>query len=505
MRSRFQVICLTLFILIIGQHPDLYSQKKTRVQILNSDSLLIERKTGTSIKRLMGNVELEHEGIHLFCDSAYIYDDRNLVEAYNNVHIQQGDSLHMYGDHLMYRGDIRIAEFRNNVLLIDKNTTVETDFLDYDLNNEMGYYFNGGIIYNEQDTLKSGQGFYYSNEEFFIFNDSVIIQNPDYTILSDTLHYYTTTEVSYFFGQTEIIGDSSYIYCENGWYDGLNDISQFNENAFIVLQEQTIRGDSLYYDQGRGFGKAFQNVEVHDSTQSTILKGNYALYFREPERAMITDSALFIQYSETDTLFVHADTLRSDPDSSGSYNVLRAYYRVKLFKEDLQGKCDSLSYSYNDSVIQLHRDPVLWSEENQLSADLIDIHTRNKKLDFIEMHQSAFIASQEDSTKFNQIKGKDMIGFFRDGALYKIDVIGNGQTIYFAIENNKIVGVNQAESSNLTIYIRDKKIYKITMIIKPDGILNPLKEVTDDQLILKGFSWHDKVRPKTKLDIFRWK
>ncbi len=504
MKSKFPVICLVIYILFIGQHGDLYSQKKTKVEILNSDSLLYERGEGTNIKRLIGNVELEHEGIHLFCDSAYIYDDRNLVEAYDNVHIQQGDSLHLYGNHLMYKGDTRMAEFRDNVLLIDRNTTVETNFLDYDLNSDMGYYFNGGIIHNEQDTLKSGQGYYYSNGEFFIFKDSVVIENPDYTILSDTLHYYTNTEISYFFGQTQIIGDSSYIYCENGWYDGLNDISQFNKNAFIVLQEQTIMGDSLYYNQGTGFGKAFDNVEVHDSTQSVIIKGNYAIYNRSPERAMVTDSALFIQYSENDTLFVHADTLRSDPDSSGSYNILRAYYRVKLFKEDLQGKCDSLSYNYNDSVIHLHRAPVLWSEENQLSADLIKIHTWNKKLDFIEMNQSAFIISEEDSAKFNQIKGKDMTGYFREGELYKIDVIGNGQTVYFAIENDEIVGVNQAESSNLTIFIRDKKIYRIVMITKPDGIFNPLEEVSDDQLILKGFVWYEKARPKTKWDIFKW-
>lgn len=505
MRSRFQVICMLLvFLLNLGSNL-VYSQKKTRVEILNSDSLLFERKTGSSLKRLIGNVELEHEGIRLFCDSAYMYDDRNLVEAYHDVHILQGDSLHLYGDYLRYKGDIRMAEFRDNVVLIDKKTTVKTDFMDYDLNNDIAHYFNGGIIHNEPDTLISGQGYYYSKQKLFVFIDSVIIENPEYTILSDTLHYNTSSEISYFFGPTQIIGDSSYIYCENGWYDGLNDISQFNKNAYIVLQEQTIRGDSLYYNNGEGFGKAFINVEVHDSTQNATLKGNYALYYRDPQRAMITDSALFIQYSETDTLFVHADTLRSDPDSSGSYKVLRAYYKVKLFKEDLQGKCDSLSYSYSDSVIQLHGDPILWSEENQLSADFIEIHTRNQNLDFIEMHKSAFIVSQEDSSRFNQIKGKDMIGYFRDGELYIIDVIGNGQTIYYAIENNEIVGVNQAESSNITIHIKNKKIYRIKMITKPDGILNPLDEVTENELFLKGFSWLDKDRPKTKWDIFRWK
>lgn len=504
MRSKSQIIFIVLILFINPCSFLAYSQKKTRVEILNSDSLLFERKDGVSLKRLIGNVELEHEGVHLYCDSAYMYDDRNLVEAYHDVHIRQGDSLHLYGDYLTYKGDIRMAEFRENVLLVDRETTVETNFLDYDLNNDIGYYFNGGVIYNEEDTLVSQRGHYYSQQKLFIFRDSVILQNPQYTILSDTLHYNAKTEISYFFGQTQIIGDSVYIYCENGWYDGVNDISQFNQNAFIVLEEQTIQGDSLFYDNGNGFGEAFFNVAVHDTAQNVLLMGNYAIYHREPESAMITDSALFIQYSETDTLFVHADTLRSDPDSTGEFRVFRAYYRVKLFKEDLQGKCDSLSYSYSDSIIRLHVDPILWSEENQLTAEFIEIHTRNKQLDYIEMVKSAFIISQEDSSRFNQIKGKDMTGYFRDGEIYKIDVIGNGQTIYYAIENNEIVGVNQAESSNITIYIKDKKIYRINMITSPDGILNPLEYVSENELFLKGFSWFDKYRPKTKRDIFRW-
>jgi len=504
MRGRLKAISILLLILLSLNSYQVYAQKRTRVEILNSDSLLFERKAGTSLKRLIGNVELEHEGIRLFCDSAYMFDDRNLVVAYHNVHIKQGDSLHIYGDYLRYKGDIRIAEFRENVVLIDKETTVETDSMNYDLNNNIGYYFNGGEIHNKEDTLISGQGYYYSQQKLFVFEDSVIIQNPEYTILSDTLHYSNSTEISYFFGPSQIIGDSTYIYCENGWYDGQNDISQFNENAFIILPRKTIQGDSLFYDNRNGYGQAFKNVMLHDSTQNIILQGNFAEYQKYPEKAMITDSAVFIQYSETDTLFVHADTLRSDPDSSGSYQVLRAYYKVKLFKDDLQGKCDSLSYSYSDSVIQLHRNPILWSEENQLTSDFIEIHTRNETLDFIEMHKSAFIVSQEDSGRFNQIKGKNMIGYFRDGQLYKIDVIGNGQTIYYAIEENEIVGVNQAESSNITIHIKDKKIYRIKMITQPDGVLNPLEYVNESELYLKGFSWLDSDRPKTKSDIFKW-
>ncbi|UCG26658.1 MAG: organic solvent tolerance protein OstA, partial [Bacteroidales bacterium] len=252
------------------------------------------------------------------------------------------------------------------------------------------------------------------------------------------------------------------------------------------------------------FGKAFHNVEVHDSSQNAILKGNYATYHQNPESAMITDSALFIQYSEGDSLFVHADTLSSETDSTGSYKIMRAYYRVKLFKEDLQGKCDSLSYSYSDSVIQLHKNPVLWSDENQLTADTIKIHTRARHVDYIEMQKSAYIISQEDSMRFNQIKGKDMIGYFRNDQLYRINVTGNGQTIYYVKENDEIIGVNKAESSNIIIYLKDKEIQSISLISNPDGILNPPDEIPLTELRLKDFVWHDMNRPKTKRDIFRW-
>lgn len=504
MRHIFLIINILLSATCCFDSGMAFSQKKKKVEILNSDILLYERHEGASLKRLIGNVALKHEDVIMYCDSAYLFDDRNLVEAYNNVHIIQGDTLNLYGDFLKYRGDVRIAEFRRNVIMIDKQVELRTEFLDYNLNDDLGYYFNGGVIHNEQDTLKSRKGYYYAKQELFHFKDSVVILNPDFIIYSDTLKYNVATEISYFLGPTQIFGDSSYAYCENGWYNSQQDISQFKKNAYLVSKGQTIIGDSLYYDNLNGFGRAFSNVVVIDSAESVMLKGNYGIFHENPERAMVTDSAIFIQFAGSDSLFVHADTMRSRMDSTNSFRIMMAFYHVKIFGSEIQGKCDSLSYSFRDSVIRLFGQPVLWSEENQLTSEYMEIHTRNEQVEHIELYQSAFIISQEDSTRFNQIKGKDMVGYFREGELYRINVFGNGQTIYYAKEDNEIIGVNSAESSDMVIYLENKKVRKINFIKKPDGILNPLGEVPDRELRLKNFSWQDRYRPRSKLDIFEW-
>jgi lipopolysaccharide export system protein LptA len=495
------ILSLLLFCFLIKAG---FPQERTQIKILNSNSLETSKRMGAMLRRLIGNVELQHEDIFIYCDSAYLYDDKNLVEAYNNVHIKQGDTLHLYSDYLQYKGDLKLAEFRRNVHMIDKETELYTEFLDYDVNKDLGYYFNRGKIYNGENTLESKLGYYYANQKVFLFSDSVRIINPDYTIYSDTLKYNTVSEVSFFQGPTEIISDSAYIYCENGWYNTKTDVSQFNKNAYLISKEQTVRGDSLYYDKKNGFGKAFENVELIDTIQNVILKGNYAEYYEEPEKTLITDSALFIQITSGDSLFVHADTLRSKMDSTNTHKIFYAYYKVKMYKTDFQGKCDSMSYSFRDSVIQLHGEPVLWAEENQLTSEYIEIYTKQNKIDYLKMYRSAFIVSQEDSIRFNQIKGKNMTGHFKNGELYKIDVKGNGQTIYFPKDENELIGVNQAESSDITIHIVDNNIVKITFFTNPEGILSPLDEVSESDLKFQDFKWLDKSRPKSINAIFEW-
>jgi len=451
--------------------------------------------------RLINHVIFTHSGAVMFCDSAYLYPN-NSLDAFNNVHINQGDTVNLYGKFLHYDGNTRIAEIRNNVRLIGKNTSLTTSALDFDMGKSMGYYTVHADITSDENELSSREGYYYSRQQTYYFRDSVVLRNPDYTIYSDTLHYHTNSKVANFFGPTEIIGDSSYIYCENGWYNTATNKSMLKDHALVRNKKQTIQGDSLYYERETGYGEGFSNIELLDEEQNVILRGNHAFINQNEDRALMTDSALFIYITGGDSVFVHADTLRALPDSAGN-RQLKAYYRVKLFKSNLQGVCDSLYYSTSDSILRLFTSPVLWSGVNQLSAQYIEIWTKNQQIDQLHMQRVAFIINQEDSSKFNQIKGKSMICFFKNNELSRIVANGNGQTVYYAKDKDQLIGVNIAQSSDLVIFCKNNKPDVIRFITKPNAVLYPLNTAPKEELILKDFKWNEEIRPKSKQDIFR--
>ncbi len=497
--------CLFLLcLLLLPAFQTLNAQGETKIEILNSEYMEYDRNIGSGVVKYVGDVAFKQENMMLYCDSAWLYSEENIVLAYDSVHIIQGDTLHLYGDRLRYSGDTKLAEVRRNVTLIDKETILTTDYLDFDLEKNVGYYEHEGHLVNGDNILDSKKGYYYTRSKTVYFMDSVIIVNPDYTIYADTLQYHTETEVAYFLGPTEIISPDNYIYCENGWYDTKNNVSQFNENAYLESSGQYLRGDSLYYERDKGMGMAFDQVELYDSANQIILRGNYAIYYENPEYAMLCDSTLLIQISDKDSLFVHADTLTSGTDSSGIYKILQAYYRVKIFSGDLQGKCDSLVFLEQDSVFQLTGEPVIWSKNYQLTATDIDVHMANGEPDYIDLANSAFIISRFDSIRYTQVKGRDMKGFFKEGELTHLDVKGNGQTIYFAADESQLIGVNKAESSNIAIYFAEGELDRINMISSPTAILYPPFDLSLEELFLSGFLWLEDHRPGKMEEIFDW-
>ncbi len=502
---RFPAVLILFFLLPAMNSTLLLAQQVHQIDI-NADYIEFDSDLGNNAKRLMGNVTFKHEDVYMTCDSAYYYSEENMVDAYSHVHLWQGDTLDLYGDFLKYRGDIRMANVRDNVILIDKESRLTTDYVDYDFNADLAYYVGGGRIVNGDNTLESIRGNYYSTQKLFFFKDSVVVTNPDYTMYSDTLKYNSLTEIAYFLGPTDIISDSNYIYCENGWYDTKNNISQFNKNAWLESQGKTIKGDSLYYERETGLGKAFKNVILVDTAQNIILKGNEAIYLEKTKYALLTNKALMIQVDDQqDSLFVHADTLKSVPDTIPDFNIIKAYNHVKLFRDDMQGKCDSLVYTDTDSVFRFFGEPVIWSEENQITAEFIDLYIKNQQADKMEMNNDAFIISREDSARYNQIKGRSMTGYIRDNALTQIDVNGNSQTIYYARDGNKYIGVNKAESSDLRIKFKSNKVDFIIYLVNPALVYYPLDKFPENERLLKNFHWFGEFRPYTKEDVFKWK
>jgi lipopolysaccharide export system protein LptA len=505
-RMQQQKTGLFLFMLLALLNPfqdGAVAQEPQQIEY-DADDIMYDKNIASGAYRLINHVVFRHKNTIMYCDSAYFYSSGNSLEAFENVHINQGDSVQIYGDYLYYDGNTRLAKIRKNVRLSSSTTLLTSQAVDYDLHNNYGYYPSHADIINGENKLRSRTGYYYSRQNMYLFRDSVVVENPDYTIHSDTLKYNTVSNTAYFIGPTRIISDSNTIYCERGWYNTETNISLLKKNASIENRTQTLTGDSLYYERETGHGEAYSNIRLVDKEQNIILHGNYAKMNEIKETAMLTDSALMIYITEDDSIFVHADTLRSEPDSIGK-KELRLYHRVKMFKTDLQGKCDSMFYSSSDSILRFFHEPVLWSGDYQLSAEYIEMHLKDRHVHELHMLRTAFIINRDDTTRFNQVKGKNMICHFRDNELYKINVYGNGQTIWYAKDKENYIGVNKAESSDLIIFMTNKKLEEIRYIKQPSAILYPLEKAPKEELRLKDFKWQVDARPLTKEDIFIWK
>lgn len=501
-------ILLTLIVLILlcGERLCAQETKKRKIELRNADVLEYDEGLGHKARRLLGNVIFEHQGAVMYCDSAYLYED-NSLDAFSNVRITKGDSIRMWCRTLNYNGDTQLAKARRDVKLEDRKMTVTSQALDYDMAKDQAWYLDHGTIVDAENTLTSRIGYYFSKIEEVFFKDSVKLVNSRYTLWSDTLRYNSKTEVAFFVGPTRIVSDDNTVLCTRGWYDTELDISQFSHRPTMLSKDQSIIGDSIYFNKNYNYGKALGNVVVNDTVEDITLTGGRAKYFGHGEVVLMTDSALMMQDMDGDTLFLHGDTLLSIVDTLIDRRILYAHHRVKFFKTDMQGKCDSLVYSYVDSTIRLYDDPLIWSDENQLTADSTYIQMRNQKVDQLFMKRNAMIISEEDSALqyFNQIKGREMIGYFQRSKLHRVFVDGDGQTVYYGSEEGTAPeSVNVAKSSQLVIIIDANKVKQITFLSAPDATLYPIKDMKKEDVTLEGFRWREAERPMSVPDIFIW-
>jgi lipopolysaccharide export system protein LptA len=466
-----------------------------QIEVLNAD--LFEAMRG-DVRRLVGNVVLKHGDATMYCDSAHWNTRLNSVVAFGNVIIQQGETFNLQGKRLNYNGNTKMVVITGDVVMTDVQMTLQTTAVNYNVGTRIGSYSDSAYIVSAENVLTSRRGYYYSATQDIYFHGDVILENPQYTMYSDTLQYNSASQVARFHGGTTIVSEENIIYCETGWYDTKTETANFGKNTHIQSGPQNLYADNLRYERNRGYGRATGNISVIDTVQNITIKGQFAEHFENQKRTYITRNVLLINPLENDTFYLSADTLRAEYDSSG-YRIILAYFNAQTFSEGFQSISDSISYSLSDSMVQLFRNPVFWFDAYQGTADHVNIHTSNKQIREIEMQNNAFLASPEegDTMFYNQIKGRNMRGFFAEGELVRLDVEGNGQSVYFARdEENRIIGVNRIESSDVSIYIENRKFSRITFKRNPSGTLYPPGEIPADQLILEGFSWHGEKRPE---------
>ncbi len=501
MNRNIHIALLILFFIVT---PFAQAQKKSRVHVEKADKQVYDEAFSKEIERLIGHVVMRQEDTRFYCDSAYLNTQKRNFEAFGNVHIAVNDTVDVYGNRMLYNGDTRVAELFGDVRLVEKSTTLTTEHLIFNRFSKTAFYDGGGVILNGDNTLTSKRGYYNTESKIFYFRKDVVLINPDSETYSDTLIYNTINETAYFEGPTVIRGNESTIYCESGWYDTEHDFSKLTKRPMISGSEQTITADSILYDNFLSSGKAFGNVEILDTLHKVVITGKYGEMWDKEGRSFITDSVIAITYDETDSMFIHSDTMWMYFDKKRNAKKLLAYYSVRFFRSQMQGICDSMVYTMNDSTIRFLNEPVLWSEKNQLTADSINIFVAGNRVDSLMMYNTAFIVSNDSTDTYNQIKGKNMIGYFEDNELVKISVDGNAQTVYFIREEDGyLIGINLSEASTMDIRLLNSEINAISYQTKAVEKMFPEKDFPANQKTLKGFSWQETLRPRDKHDIFR--
>ena len=484
----------------------------------------------TEVQILAGNVRLR-QGTSIFeCDSCVITKRLNLFEAFGNVHINDADTANVYSDHLRYLTDKRVAYLDGNVKLTDGKGTLTTPTLEYDVNTKVGIYRNGGRVVNKETVLTSEEGFYYADLKDVYFKKKVRLKDPAYDLESDSLLYNTETETVRFIAET-FIKDSSgrTIRTKEGFYDKRTGNAEFGQSPVITDKDIQVTGQTIKSDDSSGITQIFGRGIIIDTANKTTVLADTIFFNKKNESFLAFAKPLMIIEQEQDSIFVAADTLFSarltdlygikdsvvkkdtlkgvkivDTKTKDSTNrYFEAFRNVRIFSDSLQAVCDSMFYSFRDSVFRLYDEPVVWSNENQVTGDTILIYTKNKKADRMQVFKNSFIASLVKPEVFNQVKSIRMDAYFIDGNIDSVRARGAAECVYYIQDDDSaFTGINQSSADLMDVYFKERELQRVVFRTAVKGTIWPVQQKSPSEMRLQNFKWRDAERPKTKYEMF---
>lgn len=473
-------------------------EENSRLEILQAEELL----GANGFERLLHDVIMEHQNSLIYCDSAHFYSQDNLAKLFGQVRIEdQDDPITVTSLYAEYDGNSQMARLRNNVVLVNEGTTLYTDYLDYDRGSGVANYFNTGMVKDSTNTLTSENGVYETQIKKITFTEDVSLVNPDYTMKSNTLYYFTDSKIAETEKLTNILSkDGTRLNAQRGsFYDTENKIFRFFDGD-VATENSHIFGEILYYDEKAQYYEARGDVSIYNRERNVEVFGEEGKYWENNQYSKVYGNALTQKYFEADTLFMIADTLISQDGDMPEEKFLLAYPDMRLLKSDLAGRADSMAYRYADSTVYLYSDPVLWNNKSQITADSIRFLIANEEIDRALLIDNAFAITRDTVGNFNQIKGRKMTGYFIQGEMDKLDVEGNGESLYFALENDTTFkGLNQLLCGRIIMQFQEGAVRKISHSIKPEAAFVPPHLIEEDQKRLKGFTWREEERPDRML------
>ena len=510
------VLCLFVFCLFSAVAAP-YKQKKRkktdeRVYLVHADQLSYDVYSAVPDAQILrGKVHFTHAGSQLTCDSAYFYQESNSVEAFGHVHFRQGDTLSLTCNYADYNGADQMMHARHNVVLKHRTQSLYTDSLDYDRIYNLAYFFEGGKLVDGKDRLVSDWGAYSTATRQASFYYGVEMYSGKNHITTDTLHYDTRTSVAHVVGPSTITSKGSIIHTSDAYLNSHTDQSQLFGRSTIVDKDKSITGDSLYHNSKTGLNEGFGNVVYIDKENKNELRAQHVFYNEQTGYGYATNRALMLDYSQKDTLWMHADSLKIYTHNIGTDSVYRkvhAFDHVRAYRQDLQAVCDSLVFNSQDSCMTMYRDPIAWNYNRQLLGEVMKVYMNDSTVRKAEIiGQALSVEKVDDKNHYNQVSSTRMDAYFNDGAMRRADAIGSVKTVFYNTDNKDSVltELNYLETDTMRMYMSPTRQLEKIWASKSVGTMYPITQIPPDKYRLPEFAWFDYVRPTDKDDVFNWR
>lgn len=505
-----------------------------RIDIISARSLRqITLPNDEVLQTLAGNARVRQGNTYLSGDSIVLNLRTGIAEVFGNVHINDADTVNTYSQYLRYIGNERKAYLKKNVKLTDGRGILETQELEYNLQTGMATYTNGGRVVNGTTVLTSENAVYYSDTKDVYFKKNVHLTDPKYNITADSLLYNTAFKTASFIAPTHIISETGIIDTKSGTYNLETGEAVFYDQTSFKDSTRSATGRTVAIDEKTGNINIEGNGKLVDSTNNVIVLGDQIFIDRKKNSFLATRKPVMIFYQDNDSTYISADTLFSglrlndttfhhtslqgvavegdslnakepSDQSVDSVRYFLGFHNVKIFNDSLQAVSDSLYYSTEDSVFRLLTNPVFWNGTTQVNGDTMHLYSKNRKPERLHVFNNSFVINHPDTGVYNQMEGKMLNAYFKDGEIDYIRMRGfPAESIYYPQnEDSTYAGMNRSSGEIIDIYFANKELNKVKFVKDVNGVMYPANQVPPDKKYLGGFNWMDDRRPKNKLQLF---
>lgn len=483
-----------------------------RVYLVHSDELRYDQYGLVPDAQIVkGNVQFMHKGAKMWCDSAYFYQQTNSFRAFGHVRMVQGDTLSLTCERAYYDGQAQLMEARKNVWLKHRGQTLNTDSLNYDRLYNNAYFFEGGTLTDKNQKLVADWGQYNTQTREAVFYYNVKMIENDRIITTDTLQYNTLTSMAHVLGPSQITSKTGVIETRDGYLNTKTSMSTLYGRSTINDKDKTITGDSLYYDDKTGQSEGYGDVVYVDKKNKNSLLCQRFKYNEKTGAGWATGKLLAKDYSQKDTLYVHADSVKFftyNINTDSVYRMAHCFKHVRAYRQDVQAVCDSMVANSKDSCLTMYRDPIVWNANRQLLGEVIKIYMQDSTVK--EAHvlgQALSVEQMPDSVHFNQLSSKDMFAYFIDGNVRRNDAVSNVRSIYFSVDDkdSTLIGLNYLETDTMRMFISAERQLQKIWTCRFEATLYPMSQIPPGKEKLEAFGWFDYVRPLNKDDLFEWR